>query len=396
MISKRANQITPSATTSLTATVQDLKARGIPVIGLNVGEPDFDTPAHIVEACSRALAEGKTKYVKDTGIQPLREAISRKLKKDNQLDYSPDQIVVTTGAKQAVYETLQVLVDEGDEVIIPTPCWVSYTEMVKLAGGVPVFVKTRPGSFQLDVDAIRAAVTEKTKALILTTPNNPTGAVYTEEALRALGALAVEKDIYVVADEVYEKLLYNGKKHVSIASLSPEIYAHSVTINGFSKAYSMTGWRLGYLAAPPEIAKAAAKMQGHMTSCSTVFVQWAAVSALEGPQEDLEIMRREFDRRRIWLQDALREIPGISCEDADGAFYLMPNVSAYFGKTAPDGSVIRDSGDFCSYILKAAHVAIVPGKAFESPEEIRISYSNSLENIQEAVSRMAKALKELK
>lgn len=396
MISKRANQITPSATTSLTATVQDLKARGIPVIGLNVGEPDFDTPAHIVEACSRALAEGKTKYVKDTGIQPLREAISRKLKKDNQLDYSPDQIVVTTGAKQAVYETLQVLVDEGDEVIIPTPCWVSYTEMVKLAGGVPVFVKTRPGSFQLDVDAIRAAVTEKTKALILTTPNNPTGAVYTEEALRALGALAVEKDIYVVADEVYEKLLYNGKKHVSIASLSPEIYAHSVTINGFSKAYSMTGWRLGYLAAPPEIAKAAAKMQGHMTSCSTVFVQWAAVSALEGPQEDLEIMRREFDRRRIWLQDALREIPGIRCEDADGAFYLMPNVSAYFGKTAPDGSVIRDSGDFCSYILKAAHVAIVPGKAFESPEEIRISYSNSLENIQEAVSRMAKALAELK
>ena len=304
--------------------------------------------------------------------------------------------MVTTGAKQAVYETLQVLVDEGDEVIIPTPCWVSYTEMVKLAGGVPVFVKTRPGSFQLDVDAIRAAVTEKTKALILTTPNNPTGAVYTEEALRALGALAVEKDIYVVADEVYEKLLYNGKKHVSIASLSPEIYAHSVTINGFSKAYSMTGWRLGYLAAPPEIAKAAAKMQGHMTSCSTVFVQWAAVSALEGPQEDLEIMRREFDRRRIWLQDALREIPGIRCEDADGAFYLMPNVSAYFGKTAPDGSVIRDSGDFCSYILKAAHVAIVPGKAFESPEEIRISYSNSLENIQEAVSRMAKALKELK
>ena len=396
MISKRANQITPSATTSLTATVQDLKARGIPVIGLNVGEPDFDTPAHIVEACSRALAEGKTKYVKDTGIQPLREAISRKLKKDNQLDYSPDQIVVTTGAKQAVYETLQVLVDEGDEVIIPTPCWVSYTEMVKLAGGVPVFVKTRPGSFQLDVDAIRAAVTEKTKALILTTPNNPTGAVYTEEALRALGALAVEKDIYVVADEVYEKLLYNGKKHVSIASLSPEIYAHSVTINGFSKAYSMTGWRLGYLAAPPEIAKAAAKMQGHMTSCSTVFVQWAAVSALEGPQEDLEIMRREFDRRRIWLQDALREIPGIRCEDADGAFYLMPNVSAYFGKTASDGSVIRDSGDFCSYILKAAHVAIVPGKAFESPEEIRISYSNSLENIQEAVSRMAKALAELK
>ena len=396
MISKRANQITPSATTSLTATVQDLKARGIPVIGLNVGEPDFDTPAHIVEACSRALAEGKTKYVKDTGIQPLREAISRKLKKDNQLDYSPDQIVVTTGAKQAVYETLQVLVDEGDEVIIPTPCWVSYTEMVKLAGGVPVFVKTRPGSFQLDVDAIRAAVTEKTKALILTTPNNPTGAVYTEEALRALGALAVEKDIYVVADEVYEKLLYNGKKHVSIASLSPEIYAHSVTINGFSKAYSMTGWRLGYLAAPPEIARAAAKMQGHMTSCSTVFVQWAAVSALEGPQEDLEIMRREFDRRRIWLQDALREIPGIRCEDADGAFYLMPNVSAYFGKTAPDGSVIRDSGDFCSYILKAAHVAIVPGKAFESPEEIRISYSNSLENIQEAVSRMAKALAELK
>ena len=295
--------MTPSATTSLTAIVQDLKAQGVPVIGLNVGEPDFDTPAHIVAAANKALAEGKTKYAKDSGIQPLREAISKKLKNDNGLNYTADQIVVTTGAKQAVYEALQVLVDKGDEVIIPTPCWVSYTEMVKLADGVPVFVKTQPGTFQLDVAAIEAALTEKTKALILTSPNNPTGAVYTEEALRALGKLAVEHDFYVISDEVYEKLLYNGKKHMSIATLSPEVYEHTITINGFSKAYSMTGWRLGYLAAPLEIAKAAGRLQGHMTSNATTFVQWAAISALEGPQEDLDLR----GRGRRFLSDAERQ-----------------------------------------------------------------------------------------
>ena len=396
MLSKKARNITPSATTALTAIVQDLKAQGVPVIGLNVGEPDFATPAHIVAACEKALEEGKTKYAKDVGIEPLRQAISRKLKADKGLDYAPEQIVVTTGAKQAVYEALQVLVDEGDEVIIPTPCWVSYTEMVKLAGGVPVYVKTQPRTFALDVDAVEAALTDKTKAMILNSPNNPTGAVYTEEALRALGELAVRHNFTILSDEVYEKLLYNGKKHVSLAALSPEIYAHTVTINGFSKAYSMTGWRLGYLAAPAEIARAAGRLQGHMTSNATTFVQWAAVSALEGPQEDLEHMRQEFDRRRIWLQEALRRIPGISCAGADGAFYLMPDVSAYFGKKTPEGGVIADSGDFCAYILKTAHVAIVPGKAFESPREVRIAYSNSMENIQEAVARIEKALAALR
>ena len=396
MLSEKAKNITPSATTALNGTVTDLKAQGIPVIGLNVGEPDFPTPAHIVAACNQALAEGKTKYCKDAGIQPLREAISRKLKRDNNVDYAPDQIVVTNGAKQAVYEVLQVLVDEGDEVIIPTPCWVSYTEMVKLAGGVPVFVKTLPETFLLDIEAIRAAVTEKTKAIIITTPNNPTGAVYDEVSLRALGDLAVEPDFCIVADEIYEKLIYGSSKHICLASLKPEYYERIVTINGFSKAYAMTGWRLGYIAAPPEIAKACAKIQGHMTSNAVTFGQWAAVQALEGPQEDLEMMRKEFDRRRIWLQDALNGIPGISCAGADGAFYLMPNISSFFGKTAPDGSVIKDSVDFCHYILKSVYVAIVPGKAFESPDEVRIAYSNSMENIQEAVARIKKALAELK
>ena len=396
MLSEKAKNITPSATTALNGTVTDLKAQGIPVIGLNVGEPDFPTPAHIIAACNQALAEGKTKYCKDAGIQPLREAISRKLKKDNNVDYAPDQIVVTNGAKQAVYEVLQVLVDEGDEVIIPTPCWVSYTEMVKLAGGVPVFVKTLPETFLLDIEAIRAAVTEKTKAIIITTPNNPTGAVYDEVSLRALGDLAVERDFCVIADEIYEKLIYGSSKHICLASLKPEYYERTVTINGFSKAYAMTGWRLGYIAAPTEIARACAKIQGHMTSNAVTFGQWAAVQALEGPQEDLEMMRKEFDRRRIWLQAALNEIPGISCAGADGAFYLMPNVSSFYGKTAPDGSVIKDSVDFCRYILKSVYVAIVPGKAFESPDEVRISYSSSMENIQEAVARMKKALAELK
>ena len=396
MLSNRAENIMPSATAVVTAIVEDLTAQGVPVIGLNVGEPDFPTPAHVAEACCQALWEGKTKYAQTAGLEVLRAAVCRKLKKDNGLNYTPAQIVMTTGAKQAVYEALQALVSDGDEVIIPTPCWVSYTEMVKLAGGVPVFVKTQPGTFGLDVDAVRAAVTEKTKAVILNTPNNPTGAVYTEEALRELGELAVERDFYVIADEIYEKLVYNGKKHVSIASFSPEIYAHTVTINGFSKAYAMTGWRLGYLAAPLPIAKAAVKIQGHLTSCSTVFVQWAAIAALEGPQETVEMMRQEFDRRRIWLQAALNEIPGISCAEADGAFYLMPKVSAYYGKTAPDGSVIKDSSDLCTYLLKAEHVALVPGNAFESPEEVRIAYANSMENIQEAAARIKKALAALK
>ena len=291
---------------------------------------------------------------------------------------------------------LQALVDEGDEVIIPTPCWVSYTEMVKLAGGVPVFVTTMPETFLLDVEAIKAAVTEKTKAIIITTPNNPTGAVYDEASLRALGDLAVECDFCVIADEIYEKLIYGSSKHICLASLKSEYYERTVTINGFSKAYAMTGWRLGYIAAPPDIARACAKIQGHMTSNAVTFGQWAAIQALEGPQEDLERMRKEFDRRRIWLQAALNEIPGISCAGAEGAFYLMPNVSSFYGKTAPDGSVIKDSVDFCSYILKSVYVAIVPGKAFESPDEVRISYSNSMENIQEAVARIKKALAELK
>lgn len=395
MLSERARNITPSATTALTAIVQDLKAQGVPVIGMNVGEPDFDTPANIVAAANRALAEGKTKYAKDSGIIELRKAISAKLEKDNGLVYSPDQIVVTTGAKQAVYEALQVLVDPGDEVILPTPCWVSYTEMIKLAGGVPVFVKTTPDTFGLDVTAVKAAVTEKTKAIIINTPNNPTGAVYSPEALKELGQLAVEHDFYVIADEVYEKLLYNGKTHLSLASVSPEIYDHTITINGFSKAYSMTGWRLGYLAAPLPIAKAAGSLQGHMTSNATTFVQWAAVEALEGPQEALENMRQEFDRRRIWLQDALSHIPGISCAGADGAFYLMPRVDSFYGKKTVEGELIKDSSDLAAYILKEAHVAVVPGAAFESPTEIRISYSNSLENIQEAVRRIKEALAKL-
>lgn len=395
MLSIRAQEITPSATNELNGTVADMKEQGIDVIGLNVGEPDFITPGHIIAACNQALAEGKTKYCKVTGILPLRKAICDKLKADNHVQYEPDQIVVCTGAKQALYDAVEAILDPEDEAIIPIPCWVSYAEMVKLAGAVPVFVNTMPGSFELDLQAIENAITEKTKAIMINTPNNPTGAVYSENSLRGLGELAVKHNIYIISDEVYEKLVYGEAKHVSIASLSPEICEHSVTVNGFSKAYAMTGWRLGYAAASKQLAKAMGQMQGHMTSHATVFAQWAAVEALTGTQEPLEEMRKEFDKRRIYLMNELNKLPNIKCTCVSGAFYLMPDVSAYYGKAAPDGEIVQNSYDFCNYILKEAHVAIVPGAAFLSPDNVRIAYSNSMDNIRKAIERMRGALEKL-
>ena len=394
MITRRITNMTPSATIELEGTVAELEAAGVHVIGLNAGEPDFNTPQNVVEACYTAMKEGKTKYVSVTGIMPLRQAICEKLKSDNGVDYKPNQIVVSTGAKQALYNAILTICSPGDEVIIPAPCWVSYVEMVKLADAVPVLVGTGP-DYALDVEAVAKAVTPKTRAVIINTPNNPTGAVYSKEALLALGELAVKRDFHVISDEVYEKLVYDGCKHYCLASFSDAIKAHSIIVNGFSKAYAMTGWRVGYTASSPEIARGIASLQGHTTSNSTTFVQWAALEALRGPQGTIEAMRQEFDKRRVYLLGRLRAMEGITCANASGAFYLMPDVSAYFGKRDGD-RVIKNSADFCAYLLDKAHLAVVPGSAFEAPATVRIAYSNSLDNIKAGMDSMERALARLR
>jgi len=396
-LSKRIQNIAPSATLAFTDRVAEMRGKGIDVIAFNVGEPDFDTPENIRKAGCAAIESGKTRYTPAAGIADLRKVIAEKLLRENGMKYDPAAISVGTGAKQPLCNTVLALCEEGDEVILPTPCWVSYVEMIKLAGAKPVLVPTsEKNGFQLDVAAIEKAVTDKTVAILINTPNNPTGAVYSEETLRALAKVALDHDLMVISDEVYEKLTYNGKKHFSIGSISPEMQEHTVTINGVSKAYAMTGWRIGYAAGPLPLIKGINKLQGHATSNPCSISQYASVEAIGGPQDSVEKMRVEFDRRRQMLVKKLNEMPGISCADADGAFYLMPNVSAYFGKTAPDGTVIKDDVALADYLLNTAHIAVVQGSAFEYPASVRISYSNSFEALTEGMRRMEDALAQLK
>lgn len=395
MLSKIVANITPSATCELEGVVADMKNAGVDVIGLNAGEPDFDTPENIQMACKAALDAGETRYVNVPGIAALREAICEKLQKDNGVTYEADQICVSTGAKQALNNAVMAVMNPGDEVIIPIPGWVSYVEIVKLYGGVPVTVPTLP-DFQLDIDAIAAAVTDKTAAVIINTPNNPTGAVYTRESLEKLAELAIEKDFFVISDEVYEKLVYNGKEHVCIASFSEEAYAHSIIINGMSKAFAMTGWRVGYTAAPKEIAAGISAIQGHTTTNSTTFVEFAALEALKNNAESVREMVGEYAKRKDYTTSRLEAMQGITCENVDGAFYLLPDVSWYFDKKTEDGKEISDSFGFCNYVLEEAKVAIVPGAAFYAPDCVRIAYTNSMEKIKEGLDRMEAALAKLK
>ena len=393
MISKIVGGITPSATCELEGLIGSMKRSGIDVIALNIGEPDFKTPENICAACKDALDARKTTYVATAGIPELRQAICRKLQRDNGLTYAPEQICVSTGAKQALFNAVMAVTNPGDEVIIPIPGWVSYVEMVKLVGGIPVCVPCK-SDYQLDVDAIRAAVTEKTAAIIINSPNNPTGAVYGQESLQAIADLAVEKDLYVIVDEIYEKLLYGDCRHVSIASLSPEIYQRTIVINGMSKAYRMTGWRIGYSAAPADIAKGISGLQGHMTSNSTTFVQWSAIEALENGEPDVQDMVAQFVQRRDYAYERAINLPHVTCTKPDGAFYLMPDVSWYYGKRAGD-RVISDSFAMSEYLLQEYHVAVVPGGAFMAPEAIRIAYTNSLFKIQRGFDRIETALNAL-
>jgi len=396
MLSRRVRKMNPSITVELTAKVEELRKKGGDIISFNVGEPDFNTPAHICKAAKEAINQGFTNYTSVPGMMELREAIAKKLHTDNNLVYQPHEILVSTGAKQALINGVLSLCDFGDEVIVPTPCWVSYIEMIKLAEGTPVLVATKEAAgFQLDIEKIKEAVSDKTKAVIINSPNNPTGAVYSEGSLRELGELAVKHDFYILSDEVYEKLVYDGEKHIAIASLSEAIRERTITINGFSKAYAMTGWRLGYAAAPEKIIHAMNGIQGHMTSGANSITQKSAIEALSGSQKTLEDMRKSFEERRQYLLKRLNNMKNLTCHDAKGAFYLIPNVSRYYGSQY-NGNVINNSMELSEFLLDKAKIAVVPGAAFEAPDNIRISYSNSLKKIKKGMDRMEKALNLLK
>lgn len=394
MTSNRIQQMTPSATSMLIGKIAEKRAAGADIISFNAGEPDFPTPTSIVESCLLAIKDGRTKYENVSGILPLRKAICEKLQRDNGVAYEPTQICVSTGAKQALYNAVMALCNEGDEVILPVPCWVSYVEIVKLAGGIPVQVPTND-DFSLNLEAIEHAITQKTKLIIINSPNNPTGAVYNHASLEGLGKIVVANDLYVISDEVYEKLVYGDSRHVSIAALSPALYERTVIINGFSKAYSMTGWRIGYSAASVALTKAMAGLQSHMSSNSTSFVQWASLTALGSCENEVEAMRVEFAKRRDYMWTRMQSIPGLSCLCPDGAFYLMPNISYYIGK-AHDGKSIENASDLCEFLLEYGGVAVVPGEAFYFPHTIRFAYSTSMEKIGEGMNRIERALALLK
>lgn len=395
MLSQRAKNIAPSATIEISAKIADLKRQGVEIISLNIGEPDFPTPSNVSQAAKAAIDANFTKYQPVPGILELKEAICRKLNSDNHISYQPNEICVSAGAKQAVFNAVFVLCGEGDEVIIPTPCWVSYSEIVKLAGATPIFVPCKPErGFDLDLEDIQKAITPRTRAILINTPNNPTGAVYQEQTLRALGELAAARNLFVVADEIYEKMVYDGAEHVAIASLSPEIREHCVTVNGFSKAFSMPGWRVGYSAAPKKVTDAIKAVQGHITSAANSIAQKAALEALTGPQDMVNTMCAEYARRRKRVAELLNEMPGIKFHMPEGAFYFFVDIGAYLGRPAGNG-VLNTSIDVANYLLEQAHIAVVPGEAFHMAGYLRLSYANSMDNLERALKAMAQALRKI-
>ena len=387
-ISQRCQRVTGSLTLAIDAKAKEMKQKGIDVVGFGAGEPDFDTPEHIRKAAKDALDLGKTRYTPAAGMPELRQAICDKLKRDNGLDYVPQQIVVSNGAKHSLFNSFQALLQEGDEVIVPGPYWVSYPEIVRMAGGVPVIVEgTEENNFKPTIDDFRAAVTDKTRAVVINSPNNPNGFVFTREELQAIGDLAIEKDLSIVSDEIYEFLVYDGAEHISIASLSPEIKERTIVINGMSKAYAMTGWRIGYTASPLNAAKAMTNFQSHSTSCPNSIAQYAALTALSGPDDQLKSMVAEFDRRRRRIVELINEIPGLSCKPPKGAFYVMMNISGVFGKRY-NGAPIVDSMSFTQLLLDNSHVAVVPGAGFGADAYVRLSYATSMENIEKGLARI--------
>lgn len=396
MISKRAQQLQPSATLKVTGRAKELKRQGKSIVSLSAGEPDFKTPKHICDAAIKAINDGFHGYTMNPGTPELREAICQKLKRDNGLDYDPSQIICSNGAKQSVGFSILALVDPGDEVIIPAPYWVSYPEMVRLAEGTSVTVRTSfENNFKLTPDQLEEAITDKTKAIILCSPSNPTGAQYTKDELKALAeVLKKHPQVYIISDEIYEYIVFDGD-HVSILNAAPELKDRVVLINGFSKGFAMTGWRLGYLAANNEIVSAVSKIQSQETSAPSSISQKAGEAAYKGDLDDVVTMREQFKKRRDYLVEALNNIEGVNCFTPGGAFYVFPDISYYIGKNRPDGSTIESSTDLCLYLLDEFGLALVPGDAFGEPNGIRLSYAASMDDLKEAIGRLKKGFESI-
>jgi aspartate aminotransferase len=394
-LSKRAQMIKPSPTLAITAKAKAMRAQGIDVISFGAGEPDFDTPQHIKDAAIAALQEGFTKYTPVGGIDELKEAICAKLQRDNGVLYQKDNILVSCGGKHSFYNMAQAFIDEGDEVIIPAPYWVSYPPMVELAGGKPVITTTsEEEGFKLAPDALEKAITPKTKAVVINSPSNPTGSAYNRKELEGLAEVALRHKVFIISDEIYEKIVYDGFEHVSIASLGDEVKAFTIILNGVSKTYSMTGWRIGYTAGPQELIGAMQRIQSQSTSNPTSFAQKGALDALQGSQAEVSVMVEEYQRRRDTICEGLTAITGISCYKPQGAFYVFPNVGAYLGKDYK-GERITDSSKLTSYLLDEARVAVVPGVEFGAEGFLRLSYPIAPEVITEGIARIKEALTQL-
>ncbi len=393
-VSKRAQQVPPSATIAVTARAQQLKSQGVDVVGFGAGEPDFDTPDYIKAAAVKALQRGRTKYTPAAGIPQLRAAIADKLGRENGLKYTPDQIIVNIGGKHSVYEVMQAVLDPGDEVILQTPYWVTYPETIKLADATARIIETdKSTGYKITPDRLKKAVTDKTAMLLINSPNNPGGFTYTPDELYAIARVLEGTDVMVISDEIYEKLIYGDTKFVSFASLSEDAYNRTLTLNGFSKAFSMTGWRLGYTAGPVEVINAMARLQSHMTSNPVTFGQYAAIAAF-GKEADaaIETMRAEFERRGKYMAERLNSIKGVECPQATGAFYCFPDVSSHYGRNI-NATVINGSMDFAKALLDQANVALVPGLPFGCDNNVRLSFACSMEQITKGLDRLEQWLK---
>lgn len=392
-LSSIASAVKASTTLAIDAKAKQMKADGLNVVGFGTGEPDFDTPENIKQAAIAAILEGKTKYTPAAGIIPLRKAIAASLKRDLNLDYDYTQIVVASGAKHNLYAALCTLINPGDEVILPAPYWLSYDEMVRMVGGVTVIVNAPESqNFKITPEQLVNAITPKTKAFILNNPSNPTGMLYNQEELVALTDICVKHDLYIISDEIYFKLLYDGRTFTSVAALGEEVKERTIIINGVSKSYAMTGWRIGYAAAPANIAKVMSNFLSHSTGAPSTISQWAAIEAFEGPQDTIEAMRKVFEERRNYIVSRMNQIDGVSCIVPEGAFYVMMNIEKLKGKTL-GGTVINTSDDFAMAFLEKELVAVVPCTGFGAPDFVRWTYATSMENIKEGLDRLERFLK---
>ena len=395
-LSKKAGNMSPSITLAITAKANELKSQGVDVVSFGAGEPDFNTPENIIQAAIKAMHDGKTKYTPAGGILELKQTICEKFKKDNNLDYKPNQITISTGGKQCLANAFMAILNPGDEVLIPVPYWVSYPELVKLADGVPVFVETsKENNYKYTLSDLQKVTNDKTKAIIINSPNNPTGTIYTEEELLEIADFAKEHDLLIISDEIYEKLIYDGEKHISIASINEDAYERTIVINGLSKTYAMTGWRLGYVAASEQITKLMTSIQSHMTSNVNSITQYAAIEALNGPVETLNNMVKEFENRRNFMIDKLEKLSEISIIKPSGAFYIMVNISAYLNTTFKDQE-INNSLDFAKVLLEEEKVAVIPGAGFGLDDYIRLSYATSMDIIETGIDRISVFLSKIK